>query len=152
MPIGAIIGAGALAAGGTIASGALEANASKSAAQTQAASANKALNLQTQIYNNAQPMFAPYRALGQNALTNLQNRRPILNSADPAMARQQNPGLTLGGISQYAMQPPRNGGAMLQPQGAGGMVTMKSPTGQVSQVPQNLVQHYQGLGATVVGG
>ena len=65
MPVGAAIGAGSVIGGGISALGA------KSAAKTQAASANRAADLQMEMYGQTRSDLAPYRDYGQQALSPL---------------------------------------------------------------------------------
>lgn len=163
MPVGAVIGGGLLAAGGAIGSAAISSHAAKSAAQTQANAGQQALNLQTQIYNRAQPMFAPYQQLGQQALGNLANTRPLVTSADPAILRQQNPTLQRPAmpnnpgapINTAPIQLPQLGGPnapTVQPTSStSSLVMLRLPNGSTLQVPAGAVPQYQSQGAQVIG-
>ena len=62
----------AAAAAGSVLSGVIGANASGKAADQQAAMQQKALDLQSNVFNTTKAGIAPYTAYGENALQNLQ--------------------------------------------------------------------------------
>lgn len=61
----------ALGAAGTLASGVLNSNATKSAANTEANAANRAADVQQNIYNQTRADLAPYLNTGTSALSSL---------------------------------------------------------------------------------
>lgn len=153
----AIIAASVAAAGSSVASSVIGSKAANKAGKTQAAAEEKALALQRQMYQEAQPRYAPYQQMGQNALPtlaalagNVQAPRYGQNLADLSLygAPPQNmaprpaagPGMGLPGGP--APQPP-------QPQ-PGGTVMMRAPNGAQQAVPREQVAHFQQKGATVV--
>ncbi len=166
--IGGIAAAGSSIAGAKMASG-----ATKDAAKTQAASADKALAIQKQMYDQTRTDEAPYRQLGAGAVGLLgqglglpaqqQTWAPApATAAQPAAPAAASGGGFLGGLGHAlgALTPPGlphlpgTGGGSPQPgqaQTASGYVQMKSPTGQVKPVASGDVAHYQQLGAQIVG-
>jgi hypothetical protein len=84
---------------------AMQARGAKQAANTQAAYANRALDLQRQMYQEQQQRLAPYQQVGQSMLPGMQN---FLQTTTPrGLSAPFPPGLSL---SQFAAPP-----AMPQP-------------------------------------
>lgn len=148
------------------------ADASKNAAQTQSDSADKALQLQRDMYQQQQTNLAPYRAMGNGSLGNLANFQSFSGVPGQYGAGVQSqyqhplsPGFQMPQtLAQPAPQQQQGSAALgsgtladpihrlfgshtAQP---GGLVTMKAPTGEISQVPPDQVPHYQQLGAQVM--
>lgn len=151
----------------------INANAQDKALQAQTDASNKALALTQQIYQNRQNQIAPYVGTGQNSLSRLSDLMglpppPIAAAPVPSVTGMtpQSTGLpsatgplvggppTSAGTMTGSIYPNalgNLGGAALQPQSTtSGLVTMRAPNGQTSQVPQAQVAHYQALGAVVV--
>ncbi len=119
------------------------ANASKQAAATQAAGADKALNFNQQLFGQQQQNFAPYQAAGQGAVGNLGQ---LLSGARPPSM----PASVQRVVG--APQPMAQGPQPLQgpSQAVGKLVTLRSPDGEVGQVPEAQLQHWLSKGAQVV--
>lgn len=117
-------------------------NAAKNAAKTQTASADKAIALQNQLYQDQQQRMSPFVNAGGQALGQLgqmsSQRAPMF---DPS---QRGGGFTL------QMSQPMGGQGML---GKVGMPTvkMRAPDGSVRDVPQDQVPMFQQKGAQVIG-
>lgn len=89
----AIAISGGVAAGGAVIGGALSAGAAKDAAKTQAAAADRAAQLQWQMFQQMQGNLAPYMVTGQNALTNLSmltGNSPMVSPQVAQMTQQLN--------------------------------------------------------------
>lgn len=86
MPVGAIVGAGALSAGATVISGSKAAGAQRDAAQQSA-------DVQRYMYDTSRADQAPYREVGQGALYKLADMygvsRPIASSPMPSSLSAQ---------------------------------------------------------------
>jgi hypothetical protein len=149
-------------AGGQLITGALGAHAANKAAQTQAASADKALELNRQIYQQQRADMMPYVQGGQSAFQTLLNgwqarqgnaAQPagpsIGNGASPFGAAMGN-GAAPGG--QYLPQAGAGpmGGNAGAPQAGGQMVTLRAPTGEVQAVPAQHADKLIAMGATRV--
>lgn len=154
--LGTTIGAGSSIAGAAIAS-----HSAKNAAKTQAASADKALALEREQYQQQQQNLAPYRGLSA-VLPQLMGRagQGVTSTGwgqYQAPTSTGNPFASLyqGGQSQppsppmgHAFTPTPDGGQVGgQP---GGLVTLRAPDGTTQQVPQAQVPHFLSRGATMV--
>lgn len=93
--------AGAVAVGGAVASSAIQAGAAKKAAETQAESADEALALQREQWQQAREDLAPWREAGMRGLSQMQ---AMARHGPPRMAPFTAPG-TLD-PSQFAFTPP----------------------------------------------
>lgn len=161
-----LAGTAAASAGSQIYGAKKAANAARQAGQIQADASNRAADLQAQAqqeslaflrdesqYNRQQQ--APYRAIGKGAISTLSNLTGVpmdYSGQDyPSSSQTSQPGkgLTLGNMGQPSTQPVAR--MPMSPQGGGGMVTVRAPTGQTGQIPQDQLQRALQMGATVVG-
>jgi len=156
--IPALIGAGASLIGGAISS-----SAAGSAADKQKATADQALALQKQIYDEQKAQRAPYVAQGATSLAKLgqiagnAQQQPLPGAfQNPYLPRSGGAGPTqpLGAMGQSPWTQPPPQGAFPPPQGpppqppqqgpGGGagpqMVTIQAPTGETKQVPMATAQ------------
>jgi hypothetical protein len=144
-------------AGASVVSGAMGAHAAKSAANTQAASADKALALNTRIYDDQRAQMQPFVTGGQQAFQTLLNgwqsrqgmspgpqmtATPLAPGRVPNVAGNGGQGVAFG----QAMGAPNSGSPGL----SSGMVQMQAPDGSVRPVPSQLVDKYRARGAQVV--
>lgn len=166
MPAAILIGAG-IAGIASIYAANKGANASKSAAATQSASADKALALSRDIYQDQRRLVDPYVQAGTQSLNSMMSRYG--NAGGPMPNYQPPPsqyGFQMGGFSNGAWNPniqqgpkPVGGGMSLGAMNGGGpmntagqqMVTLRAPSGEVMPVPVAHAQHYIRLGAQPVG-
>jgi hypothetical protein len=166
MATGTAIAVGAAVAGGAqIESSVIGSKAATSAAQTQAASGNKALDLQSSIYNQQQANLAPYRQIGSVGLAALGN----LAGHPATMAPSGNGWVGLNSMTMPPGSGPGDGARMPTasmgggPGGAPGvglasmgngsepMVLMRSPDGQTTKsIPASQVDHFKSMGAQVI--
>jgi hypothetical protein len=140
-------------AGASVVSGAMGAHAANSAAKTQAASADKALALNTRIYDDQRAQMQPFVTGGQQAFQTLlsgwQNRQGM--SPGPAMAQTplrsagsgQTPTAAANGSFGQAMGAPN-------PAANSGSVVLRAPTGEVREVPAHMADRLLAAGATRV--
>lgn len=143
MLISSLIGGGASVAGAAIGS-----HAAGKAADTQAASADKALALEREMYQQAQQNYAPYLALGSSTLPKLLS---LAGSSTP------NLGLPGNVANPYGSGTPSWASAFASPKSVGygqtpaaasaGMVRMQAPTGEVQMVPASKRAMYEARGA-----
>lgn len=127
-------------------------DASKQAQQAQNDAAQKAIDLQKEMYQTTRNDLAPYRALGQGASAGLgyfmgipgyeQGNRGILPPS--AMGQPMTPPATPAASGNTAV--PRNPSAATASEP---MVAMRAPDGSMRAVPQSQVSHYQARGAQV---
>lgn len=113
-------GSQAIDAAGQLIGGAMQTRGNNHAADVQGRAAQQALDFAKQQYADAVKNYAPFLQASQNALPQLTD---FMNQT----------------------RPPQGGYPI-----DGSMVTMRSPTGQVKQIPANDVPHYRGLGAQVM--
>jgi hypothetical protein len=109
------------------------------------ASAQKALDLQSNIYNQTRSDYAPFRAAGTAALPNLAayaNHPVVTGGYGQGYQPGFQPGMTLGQMAQPG------GGAPSALQGP--MVTLMDDSGVRRQVPREQAQRYISQGARVV--
>lgn len=135
MPIGAVIGAGALGAAGSVASSVIGSKAASSASSQQAQSAQSALDLQKQMFGTATNALNPYISAGQGALPQLQAL--LTPGSGQANAIAMNPGLRFQ--SQWGDLAATN---QLSAEGLGGSA---GPVGKA------LSDYNQGLASTYYG-
>lgn len=111
-------------------------NSAKNAAKTQEASANKAIDLQRQIYGQQEQRLSPFVSAGQQAVQSLgqlgQQRAPMFN------AQQPGGGFTPQSLGQMGQKP------------MGGMVNMRGPDGRVRPVPAHMVDQAKAMGGQIV--
>lgn len=139
------IAATAASAAGSIAAAKIGSNAAHDAAATQSASADKAITVQQQVYQDQQKAQAPYQQLGQQALGRLSTMGPSQAQFSPSNYRQgapiqqQQPQQmgTLASMGQ--MQPMGQGMAAGQATG-GDMVNVQAPDGSVKPFPRMQAQ------------
>ncbi len=121
------------------------------ATQAQVDAANKALELQSNVYQQQRSDLAPYRASGNGALSLLNLGMGISPQDTPTLPAFQQPAQTpQRGATDQAGQTaiPRSLSTLGQPQ-AGGTVNMIAPNGMRASIPQDQVQHYTQMGARV---
>jgi hypothetical protein len=144
-------------AGASLVSGAMGAHAAKSAATTQAASADKALALNSRIYDDQKAQMQPFVTGGQQAFQTLLNGWQSRQGMAPGQAMASTPLRQVGsgqtpaaaaaaGPFGQAMGAPNSGSPGL----SSGMVQMRAPDGTVRPVPSQLVDKYRARGAQVV--
>lgn len=125
-------------------------NAANEAQRAQNEAAQKAIDLQKEMYQTTRNDLAPYRALGQGASAGLgyfmgipgyeQGNRGVL----PPSAMGQR-------MTSPANQSPTTPNAMPNTSlTGGGSVLLMAPDGTRREVPRDQVDHYLGLGAKVV--
>lgn len=127
-------------------------DASKQAQQAQNDAAQKAIDLQKEMYQTTRNDLAPYRALGQGASAGLgyfmgipgyeQGNRGIL----PPSAQGQP--ITPPATAPTAPAMPSSG-TTAPATASEPMVAMRAPDGSMRAVPQSQVSHYQARGAQV---
>lgn len=141
---GPLIGAGA-----GVASTAIQAHSNSEAAKLEAEAADKALALQTKMYEERRSDEQPYRQIGTGALGLLGqgmgiDMTPPKPAAPLPVGGSQTPAATANsGGTMAALGPP-------QPAAAPSMVTVKSPTGQVGQIPAAMLPNALAAGGTQV--
>jgi hypothetical protein len=140
-------------AGASLVSGAMGAHAAKSAATTQAASADKALALNSRIYDDQKAQMQPFVTGGQQAFQTLLNGWQSRQGMAPGQAMASTPLRQVGSgqtpqaaAFSQAMGAPNSGSPGL----SSGMVQMRAPDGTVRPVPSQLVDKYRARGAQVV--
>lgn len=140
-------------AGASMVSGAMGAHAANSAAKTQAASADKALALNTRIYDEQKAQMQPFVTGGQQAFQTLLNGWQNRQGMSPGVAMAQTPLRPaeprepgMQGAFGQAMGGPNSGSQGL----SSGMVQMRAPDGTIRPVPSQLVDKYRARGAQVV--
>ncbi len=162
--------------GATIFGAKTAANSNTEAAKLQAATADKALAIQKQMYDQTRTDEAPYRAFGAGALGALSQglgvaptpAAPTVASASGVMsalagaphASNPNQQPAIGTAMprpadqpvppQYGVPRPAESQTAAQAQTTSGYVQMRSPTGQVKAVAPDQVAHYSQLGAQVI--
>lgn len=147
---------GATGVGASIYGAHKAAGAAKDAASQQQQAAQQAQAFNQQIWQAQQKALQPYQQAGQQALGNLMQQYGSQTPQDFAArsagfvnAARMNP---YG--QPFAPQQPQNQPTMSMAQlgggTGGGFVTMRAPTGEITQVPNNQVQRLQALGAEVV--
>lgn len=125
------------------------ANASKAASAAQQAGAQKALDFNANLFGQQQQAFKPYQDTGQAAISQLGSL--LTNARPPSMPASVS--RVVGGAPQPSALAQINPSPLQGPsQAAGGLVTLKSPDGEVGQVPAAQVQHWLSKGATLVQG
>ncbi len=127
-------------------------NAANEAQRAQNEAAQKAIDLQKEMYQTTRNDLAPYRALGQGASAGLgyfmgipgyeQGNRGILPPS--AQGQPMTPPATPAASGNTAV--PRNPSAATASEP---MVAMRAPDGSMRAVPQSQVSHYQARGAQV---
>jgi hypothetical protein len=140
--------------------------AAKEAAATQSASADQALALQKQMYDQTRQDLAPYRETGNTALSSLSSFLGLpANTPSPTVPAATPP----AGLAPQAGAPPSHQLPQLQtpvggqPYGPGHgyvaappsqpgsvLVMLRAPNGQTKQVPADQVDYYVSRGATKV--
>lgn len=132
MPVGAIIGAGALSAGATVYSASKQSSAAKDAAATQKdyndkalAAAQESQAYQRNAYNQYLNRLQPYTQAYSGSMSKLAS---LLGQTQP----------TAGAMSAQ------------MPAASSAMVTLRAPNGMTKQVPSSQAQHYISRGATQV--
>lgn len=177
---GATVGGAAIASHGNTEAAKTGAEANTTAANIQAQSAEKALALQKQLYEQQRTDLGPYRGTGYLALGRLTGQSPQALSqgantvapsslnARPTLASQPNTPVTQTGPNNFLttgggqMAPPTAAtnqgytpghfGRPRQPIPAQGMATVRSPDGETKSVPAGDVAFYVSRGATVLPG
>lgn len=171
---GILIGSG-ISAGVSTVNAARQAGAAKDAAKTQAASADQAIDLQRDIFNQRRADMAPYMGAGQSAVTTLAGAMglpiapqapPMTGAAGPVGPQRTRP----EGAPVIGHAGPRPDGAAgaqpmrtaMAPQaaqqqsassfapGSGGSVRVQAPTGQIVMVPAERVEEAISNGGQVV--
>lgn len=170
------IGAIAAGAGTSIYGATKAAGAQKDAAQTQAASADKALAIQKQMYEQQRTDLSPYRAAGQGAVGKLSyqlgvpgfEKGPMAQMAPTPVAGSVGFGTggTPGAVAVNGQNAPiaqqaagaltpylTNGPQMPQPpQAPGATVMLRAPNGMTKAVPQEQAPYFISKGAQPVQG
>ena len=123
-------------------------SAADKAAQMQNEAAQKAIDLQKQMYETTRGDLAPYRALGQGASAGLgyfmgipgyeQGNRGVL---PPSAQGQPMTPTAASAMPSSGTTPPATAS---EP-----MVAMRAPDGSMRAVPQSQVSHYQARGAQI---
>lgn len=169
------IGAGAAAAG-SITAAKIGSNAASNAAATQSASADKAMGVQNQVYQDQKVAQAPYQQLGQQALGRLSGMAPSTASFNPQNYAQGAPKPQMGSMASMGQQapPPSMPQQQIQPMGqpaaaaapglmnaatqamqgaTGPMVSLRGPDGSVKQFPagqaDQIIQAFAAKGQNV---
>lgn len=145
--------------GSAIAGGLGYLGASKAASASEQAAAlnnqylNRALDVNTQMYNQRIQNLQPYRSSGGNALGTLNSLMglPAVPAALPAQPIPTSTGQNLPGPPPTA---PSALGAIGQPApgGQGATTAVRAPNGNVYQVPQNMLSQALQQGGTVING
>lgn len=155
---------GAASTAGTLVAAHMAASASTNAAKTQVGSVAKAqqqlqtgqtnsLNALNSGYGQAESLYNPYVQMGASAMPSLQR---LAGSGYPGYSMPQagtpQPGLNTMGQGMAPSPSPLYAGSGATPAATAqnGTVMMRAPNGQTSQVPANLVPHYQQQGATIL--
>jgi hypothetical protein len=128
-----------------------QSSAAKKAAEQQAASANRAIDLQREMYQQGRQDLTPYMQGGNQgltALTSLLGVAPPPGAAPPMGAPMAAPGFP--GTRPMPPGAIPTGGAQPRPGGAPGMVLLRAPTGQQQAVPADQAAFYLARGATRV--
>jgi hypothetical protein len=154
----------------SLAGGAMQAHAAGSAARAQQQSADRALALNREMYNQQRDMMSPYISAGQSSLARLMDG--YWNHRSYGAAAPQGPGAVAGvpmatnanqvgaGAFAQAMGPAAALGARFAPGGSlarpqmgapmaqgGGLVPMLAPDGSRAMVPAQHVDMLIGQGA-----
>lgn len=128
-----LLGAAAINAGTQLIGAKMASNSAKNAAKTQTDSANRAIDLQRDLYNQQQARLSPFIAQGASAAQSLgqmgNQPTPTFNGAMPQ-----------GGWNAQSL------GQIGQPD----TVNMRTPQGQVVKVPRNMVAQAQAQGGQIV--
>lgn len=143
-----------IGAGASVAGAAIGAHSASSAEKAQTDAANKALALQSQIYQDQKAALQPYQQLGTDAIAGYRQyeQTPFAQQvASAASTAFQNPFSQMAaqriGISPQQMNP---GGPAYQPVTAmNGMATVTDSSGATKQVPRALAGLYQQHGFQV---
>jgi len=141
--------------------------AAKKASAQQAASADKALDVQRQMYQQTRGDLAPYRQYGAGALaaghqlmglpTPAAEAPPVLTPLSQVGQPASGGGGFVGGLGAAVGGLLPGGGnansplalaAQREQQVRGGMVLLRAPTGQTKAVPADQVDYYLARGAT----
>lgn len=153
MPAGLLVPA-LIGAGASVGGAAIQAHSASKAEDAQTDAANKALALQTQIYNDQKAALQPYQQLGTDAIADYRQyeQTPFAQQvASAASTAFQNPFSRFAaqrmGITPQQMNP---GGPAYQPVNAmSGLATVTDSTGASKQVPRALAGLYQQHGFQV---
>lgn len=131
-----------ISAGAGVGGSYLAARGQSQAAKTEAESADKALQVQQQMYQQQRADFGPYRSAGQGAVQALARGLGVENYPDTTIPGASNiPGLP----NQYGNLRDLSG----QPQAAT-QVTMRAPNGETRSVPADQQTYWEGRGAVRV--
>ncbi len=141
--------------GANLAGSIIQSNQASKAAQAEQAAAEKALALQSNIYQQQRSDLAPYRNAGSSSLSALTYGLGLdpSKSADTTTPYFQQQAQAQNTASQQASQAqnrtppaapsqavPRTSLSAISAPATNGMVAMRSPDGRAAQVPQNQVQ------------
>ena len=156
------IGLGIAGLGAGVAGSAIQAHAAGNAADIQRQSANQALGLERDIYNQNVSRVQPYINAGYSSLGNLMNQYGGGQNFSNQVAGQLAPFQGAVGMQNIQvpqqpppqMAPPQQVGYGQTPAAAagGGLVTVQAPTGEVKQVTPQQAQMYVQRGARILGG
>ena len=153
MPLAAIpaaVWAGAAGAGASLVGSKMVANSANNAAQAQTQSANQALALEREIYNQNAQRVQPYVNAGYTSLNNLMQQFGGGQNFPQQVASQLAPFQGAIGMQAQIPQGQPQPMAQAQPQGMPQLYRVQAPTGEIAMLSQPQAQAAVQRGARIL--